>query len=151
MAFGAIAGAAIGGILANRGQKKANQSNRAEAGLNRDWQERQSSTAHQRQVADMRAAGLNPILSATGGAGASTGAGAQATVENENKQAAEFAKETPLIRSTIKQIDADIKLKKQLGEQAVNTASSNYSSQRKPSFGWQSRPRSKSHKLGESS
>lgn len=44
-----------------------------------DFQRDMSGTAHQRQIKDMEAAGLNPILSVTGGRGASTPSGAQFT------------------------------------------------------------------------
>lgn len=48
--------------------------NHYEAGLSRDWEEMMSDTSHQREVADLKAAGLNPVLSANGGAASYTGA-----------------------------------------------------------------------------
>lgn len=53
--------------------------NSAEAQKNRDWQQMMSNTAHQREVADLQAAGLNPILSASGGNGAAVTSGATAS------------------------------------------------------------------------
>lgn len=48
-----------------------------QAQTDREWQERMANTAHQREVADLKAAGLNPILSANNGA--ATGGGAMAS------------------------------------------------------------------------
>lgn len=53
--------------------------NASEAAKNRDWQEMMSNTAHQREVNDLMAAGLNPVLSASGGNGAAVTSGATAS------------------------------------------------------------------------
>ena len=58
---------------------KAMQFNSMEAAKNRDWHKMMSNTAHQREVADLKAAGLNPVLSAMNGNGASVGSGATAS------------------------------------------------------------------------
>lgn len=73
--IGAVGGL-LGGILANEGADDRNEQQLQIAREQMDFQERMSNTAHQRQMADLSAAGLNPILSAR--AGATTPPGAQA-------------------------------------------------------------------------
>lgn len=72
-----LGAAGIGAAAGIIGGKAANAASALEAKKNRDFQERMTKNKHRYEVKDLRKAGLNPILSAHGGASVPSGATAQ--------------------------------------------------------------------------
>jgi len=88
---------AVGGFL---GQQSTNATNVELARENTAFQERMSNTAYQRQVKDLEAAGLNPMLAYIKGGGASTPTGSVAQVQNPAAAASSAATSAAGIHKT---------------------------------------------------
>lgn len=80
-AVASIGSSLLGGLFGKSGADKQNKAQIASAREQMAFQERMSNTAHQREVKDLEAAGLNPILSAKLG-GASSPGGAMPNIVN---------------------------------------------------------------------
>lgn len=97
-----------------------------ESRKNREWQERMANTAHQREVQDLIAAGINPMLSARGG-GAETPSGDKADWSESVRQIA-TALQLQQMKADIAKTQAETVYTRVQAADIESTAPSRYSS-----------------------
>jgi len=117
-----LGGALIGGGLDILGGLFGNKSSAKEAAKNREFQREMSGTQYQRGVADLKAAGLNPMLAYMGGGahgGASTPSGATAHQENPARNVGQIASSAGQVMRMNKLLDAQTYKELAEGDKAV--------------------------------
>ena len=112
-----LGGSALGGsVISAWGQHEANKDNIKMSREQMAFQERMSNTAYQRAVADMKAAGINPMMAVNQG-GASSPSGASPDIKNAAPdltqvgtsavQGARMAQELKSIEASTRKTNAD--------------------------------------------
>lgn len=99
-------GDVFGGIMSFIGGERRNEAQEDMANAQMAFQERMSGSAHQREVADLKAAGLNPMLSSRYG-GSSTPVGAQAQIADTLTPAVNTGMAAALNKATVDKLQAE--------------------------------------------
>ena len=115
-------GSAIGGLFGYKGQKDTNVASAQQAQKQMDFQREMSNTAVQRRMADLKKAGINPILA--GSKEASSPAGQQAPVGNKALAAIQMASSAQSLKNLESQENV-LKTQAQLNSTNTSVAAMN--------------------------